>query len=203
MASAVDAPYTWFRARTAELCQQSAPRRKHVSARAKRVYAKPTDAPYSSELHGHRAAWTLAQSSGMLIGPANTAPSMMSRVVLQLLAALAVLPSHEAFTVAPLATPPSLHAAGARPLTVPARLRGAASIVRMQDEETARPHPHPHLPPQPQPQPHHRPYADPLPGPTGIRWAAGCRRPRKRRRCPRPRRRRIACTPAWATSSLM
>ena len=179
--------------------------RKHASHRAsERTLSPPTHPIHPScmdiELHGENKA---SASNRMLIGPANTAPSMMSRVVLQLVAALSVLPSHEAFTVAPLATPPSLHAAGARPLTAAARLRGAASIVRMQDEETARPHPHPHLPPQPQPQPHHRPYADPVPSPTGIRWAAGCRRPRTRRRCPRPRRRRIACTPAWATSSLM
>lgn len=190
------APETWHSANRAR-------REKTRVSPGKRTLSPPTRPMHPScldiELHGENKA---SASNRILIGPANTAPSMMSRVVLQLVA-LSVLPSHEAFTVAPLATPPSLHAAGARPLTAAARLRGAASIVRMQDEETARPHPHPHLPPQPQPQPHQRPYADPVPSPTGIRWAAGCRRPRTRRRCPRPRRRRIACTPAWATSSLM
>ena len=170
----------------------------------RRARSTPTNPIYpKSCMHTTTKACAEHFEGGRNWQPANTARLRMSRVVLQLFAALSVLPSHVAFTVAPLATPPSLHAAGARPLTVPARLRGAASIVRMQDEETARPHPHPHLPPQPQPQPHHRPYADPVPSPTGIRWAAGCRRPKKRRRCPRPRRRRIACTPAWATSSLM
>ena len=59
--------------------------------------------------------------------------------LLQLVVALSLLPSHVAFTVAPLATPRSWHAVAARPFSSAARLRGAASVVLMKDEETANP----------------------------------------------------------------
>ena len=82
---------------------------------------------------------------------------MRGYVLFQVVVALSLLPSHVAFTVAPVA-PRSWHAAAARPLSSAARLRGAASVVLMKDEETANPHPHPHSDPNPNP--------DPIPNPN-------------------------------------
>ena len=95
----------------------------------------------------HCVVWVLSVSNGAKLD-ANLAPTgraMLARVLLQLVVALSLLPSHVAFTAAPLVTPRSWHAAAARPFSSAARLRGAASVVLMKDQETANPRPHPNL----------------------------------------------------------